>query len=131
MHHIGREMYKYFLEKNIDISKVIISMFDIETWPDKKYFNCLTHEYLTRDNPERYSYQPLVLFNNNVWKSNPVVRVVAHSTTYWLLTDLSRSDRLFTFSSHSMSFKTLVEVGFHPKDIVTEYSYIFALLKLF
>lgn len=125
MHHIGREMHKYCLDKNIDISKVIISMFDIETWPDKQYFNCLTHEYLTRDNPERYSYQPLVLFNNNVWKSNPVVRVVAHSTTYWLLTDLSRSDRLFTFSSHSMSFKTLVEVGFHPKDIVTEDTRIF------
>ncbi|HNZ86140.1 MAG TPA: glycosyltransferase family 2 protein [bacterium] len=125
MYHIGTEMYKYFLEKNIDISKVIISMFDIETWPDKQYFNCLTYKYLTMDNPERFSYQPLVLFNNNVWKSNPIIRVVAHSTTYWLLTDLSRPERLFTFSSHSMSFKALVEVGFHPRDIVTEDTRIF------
>lgn len=125
MYHIGKEMNKYFEEKNIDISKVIISMFDIETWPDRQYFNCLTHEYMSVDNPERCSYQPLVLFNNNVWKSNPIVRVVAHSTTYWLLTDLSRSDRLFTFSSHSMSFKALVEVGFHPRDVVTEDTRIF------
>ncbi|MDD4290339.1 MAG: glycosyltransferase family 2 protein [Patescibacteria group bacterium] len=125
MYHIGTQMYKYFLENNIDISKVIISMFDIETWPDSNYFNCLTYEYLTCGNPERYSYQPLVLFNNNVWKSNPIIRVVAHSTTYWLLTDLSRAERLFTFSSHSMSFKALVEVGFHPRDIVTEDTRIF------
>lgn len=125
MHHMGKEMTKYFVEKGIDFGRVIISMFDIETWPDPQYFNCLVHEYMTRDNPERYSYQPLVLYNNNVWKSNPIVRVVAHSTTFWLLTDLSRSERLFTFSSHSMSFKTLVEVGYHPKDIVTEDTRIF------
>lgn len=125
MYHIGKEMTKYFNEKEINLGRVIISMFDIETWPHSQFFNCLVHEYITRDNPERYSYQPLVLYNNNVWKSNPIVRVVAHSTTFWLLTDLSRTERLFTFSSHSMSFKTLVEVGYHPKDIVTEDTRIF------
>ncbi len=125
MHHIGRVMAQYFREKNIDYARVIISMFDIETWPDPEYFNCLTYEYLIVDQPERNSYQPLVLYNNNVWKSNPLIRITAHSTTFWLLTDLARSERLFTFSSHSMSFKTLVEVGFHPKDIVTEDTRIF------
>ncbi len=125
MYHIGREMTKYFEARNIDISRVIISMFDIETWTHKEYFNCLAYHYLTIENPERHSYQPLVLFNNNVWQSNPIVRVVAHSTTFWLLTDLSRAERLFTFSSHSMSFKTLVEVGYHPKDVVTEDTRIF------
>lgn len=125
MHYIGRYMANYFKEKNIDYDKVIISMFDIETWAHPQYFNCLTYKYLTVDNPEHYSYQPLILFNNNIWKTNPLVRVAAHSTTFWLLTDLSRVERLFTFSSHSMSFKTLVEVGFHPKDVVTEDTRIF------
>jgi len=125
MHHIGRVMAKYFKERNIDYQRVIISMFDIETWPHPQYFNALTYNYLSGDNPEHYSYQPLVLFNNNIWKSNPLVRVVANSTTFWLLTDMSRSERLFTFSSHSMSFNTLVKVGFHPKNVVTEDTRIF------
>ena len=51
--------------------------------------------------------------------------MVASSTTFWLLTDLSRSERLFTFSSHSMSFKALVDIGFWDKTIVTEDSRIF------
>lgn len=125
MYHIGREMAKYFKEHNIDYPKVIISMFDIETWPHPQYFNCLTYSYLSSDNPEHYSYQPLILFNNNIWTSNSLIRVVASSTTFWLLTDLSRAERLFTFSSHAMSFNTLVKVGFHSKDIVTEDSRIF------
>ena len=41
------------------------------------------------------------------------------------MADKARPERLFTFSSHSMSFKTLVEVGFWETDIVTEDSRIF------
>ncbi len=125
MHYIGKKSAEYFKELGIDYSRVIISMFDIETWPDPDYFNALTYYYLSHDRPEHFSYQPLVLFNNNIWKSNILVRVVASSTTFWLLTDMSRSERLFTFSSHSMSFNTLVKVGFHPKNIVTEDTRIF------
>ncbi len=125
MHHIGKVMANYFKERNIDYSRVIISMFDIETWAHKEYFNCLTYKYITQEKREHYSYQPLIFFNNNIWKSNLIVRVVSQSTTFWLLTDLSRVERLFTFSSHAMSFKTLVEVGFHPKDVVTEDTRIF------
>jgi len=125
MHHMGRKAAAYFQEKDIDYSRVIISMFDIETWPDPHYFDALTYHYLSHDRPENFSYQPLVLFNNNIWRSNILVRVVASSTTFWLLTDMSRSERLFTFSSHSMSFNTLVKVGFHPKGVVTEDTRIF------
>jgi hypothetical protein len=53
------------------------------------------------------------------------MRVVAMSTTYWLMTEQMRPERLFTFSSHSMPFKALVDVGFWQSDIVTEDSRIF------
>jgi hypothetical protein len=37
---------------------------------------------------------------------------------------MSRPEKLLTFSSHSMSFKMLVDVGFHEKTIVSEDSRI-------
>ncbi len=118
------EVKKLIDEMNIPYDKIIVSCFDIETLPSRQYFSYLTYKYLTHPKPTRVSYQPLILYNNNIWESNPVIRVVASATTFWLLTDLSRPEKLLTFSSHSMSFQMLVDVGFHDKTIVTEDSRI-------
>lgn len=112
-------------ELGLNYDKVIVSNFDIDTCVHPQYFSYLTYKYLTHPNPTRASYQPIAIYNNNVWESNPIVRVVASSTTFWLFTDLSRPERLFTFSSHSMSFRALVDVGFWDPTIVTEDSRIF------
>ncbi len=124
-HYAAIGAKKLIDELSLDYSKIIVSNFDIDTRVHPQYFAYLTYKYLTHSNPTHASYQPIAVYNNNIWQSNPIVRVVASSTTFWLLTDLSRSERLFTFSSHSMSFKALVEVGFWDKTIVTEDSRIF------
>lgn len=110
---------------DIPYERIIVSTFDIDTVVHPEYFAHLTHKFLTHVNPHRTSYQPVALFNNNIWQSNPITRTISNGTTFWLLTDLSRPERLFTFSSHSMSWKTLVEVGFWEPDLVTEDSRIF------
>jgi cellulose synthase/poly-beta-1,6-N-acetylglucosamine synthase-like glycosyltransferase len=111
-------------EFNIPYEKVLVSNFDIDTKPAREYFFYFIYKYLTQEHPTHCSYQPLTVFNNNIWQTPIFNRVVSYSTTFWLLTDLSRTERLFTFSSHSMSFDTLVKVGYWQKDIVTEDSRI-------
>jgi len=124
IHYAGHKLQEYIDEQNIPYEKVIVSAFDIDTHPHQQYFARLTYVYLTHPNPTHASYQPLALYHNNIWESDSFTRVVANSTSVWNLTELARNDRLFTFSSHSMSFKALVEVGFWQKDIVTEDSRI-------
>ncbi|MBI5465802.1 MAG: glycosyltransferase family 2 protein [Candidatus Kerfeldbacteria bacterium] len=104
---------------------IIVSSFDVDSCAHPDYFAYLTYVYLTQPDPLHSSYQPVAVYNNNIWNSPAVSRVVANSTTFWLLTDLARPERLFTFSSHSMPFKALVDVGFWQNDIVTEDSRIF------
>ncbi|NCN07296.1 glycosyltransferase family 2 protein [Candidatus Falkowbacteria bacterium] len=124
VHHMELEIQKFIDELKVPYENVIVSSFDIETLPHIQYFSYLTYKYLIHPNPTHASYQPLILYNNNIWESSPIIRVVASATTFWLLTDLSRPEKLLTFSSHSMSFKMLVDVGFHDKTIVTEDSRI-------
>lgn len=104
---------------------VIVSYFDVDTVVHKQYFAALSYLYLTHPNPTRTAYQPVVFYNNNMWQAPLVTRVAAFGTTFWLMTDLARPDRLFTFSSHAMSMKALVDVGFWQRDIVTDDSRIF------
>ncbi len=109
----------------VPYEKVIVSYFDCDTFAHEKYLDYLTYLYATHPNPTRSSFQPAVLYNNNIWDAPAPMRITAFSTVFWLLAELMRPDRLYTFSSHAMSFKALVDVGFWEKDIVTDDSRIF------
>jgi len=119
------EMKKYIDNKNWDYSNVIATIFDIDTVCHPQYFAYLTYLYCTHPNPTHSSYQPIALYNNNMWESPAVLRIMAFGTTFWTMTSLARQDALVTFSSHSMSFRAIVDAGFHERRIVSEDSRIF------
>jgi hypothetical protein len=125
LHYAERQMQKYIDEKGWDYERVIETVFDIDTICHPQYFSYLTYLYCTHPNPTKSSYQPVALYNNNMWESPALLRIMAFGTTFWMLTSLARQDALVTFSSHSMSFRAVVDAGFHDKRIVSEDSRIF------
>ncbi|MFH0854604.1 MAG: glycosyltransferase family 2 protein [bacterium] len=124
MHWAGKHAKKLIDELGIDYEKIIVSNFDVDTCVHPQYYAYLTLKYLTNCDPLHRSYQPVTLYNNNIWESPFLIRIVHNSTTFWLLTELVRPERLVTFSSHSMSFQALVDVGFWHRDMVSEDSRI-------
>ncbi len=125
LHYAERQMQMYIDTKNWNYNDVITTIFDIDTVCDKSYFSYLTYLYCTHPHPTRSSYQPIAVYNNNMWESQSMLRIMAFGTTFWTLTSLARQDALVTFSSHSMSFRAIVDAGFHEKKIVSEDSRIF------
>lgn len=127
----AREARKIVDHKNIPYDDILVSAFDIDTQVGAQYFLCLTYHFLTAEQPHRSSYQPVPLYNNNIWQVPAPSRVVATSGTFWQMMQQERPERLSTFSSHSMSFKMLVDVGFWQTNVVSEDSRIFwnALLR--
>src|SRR3989338_3902810 len=122
----GREAKKNFLdEKKIPYENIIVSCFDIDTQVYPQYFECLVWHFLTAKNPTHSSYQPVPVFNNNIWDAPALSRVVATSSTFWQMMQQERPERLTTFSSHAMSFKTLVDLDFWQTNMVSEDSRIF------
>lgn len=114
------------LEKlGIAIDQVLVSNFDSDTIVHPEYFGRVTYEFLTAEKPYRRSYQPIALYNNNIWDSPSFIRVVSVSNSFWQFIESSRPDRLRTFSSHSMTLRALIDVGFWRKDLVNEDGYIF------
>ena len=110
---------------NIPYENVLVSSFDVDTRVYPQYFFCLAYHFLTAEYPHRSSYQPVPIYNNNIWSAPALSRVVATSGTFWQMMQQERPERLTTFSSHSMSFKMLVDVGFWQRNMVSEDSRIF------
>jgi len=121
--------FKKAKEKIIDPLKIpyqniIVSSFDIDTRVYPQYFACLTWHYLTAKKPLRSSYQPIPVYNNNIWDAPAFSRVIATSNTFWQMIQQERPEQLVTYSSHSMPFKMLAEVGY-PSNLVSDDSRIF------
>jgi len=122
----ARKAKKEIIDKSgIPYEKVIFSSFDVDTCIYPKYFSCLTYHYLTVNNPMRKSFQPVPLFMNNIWQAPAFSRIFSFSSSFWHTMNQERPEKLVTFSSHSMSFKTLVDVGFKQVNVVSDDSRIF------
>jgi cellulose synthase/poly-beta-1,6-N-acetylglucosamine synthase-like glycosyltransferase len=123
--YAAKQMKEYLEQKNIAIDRTIISVFDSDTVSHPKYLAALTYEFLTVNNPHKHSYQPLPMYHNNIWDAPSFTRVVAISSSFWHMMESVRFDRMVTFSSHSMSFKTLVKVNYWPVNMVSDDSVIY------
>ena len=125
IHNAEKEFKKYADAHSWDYKEIIISVFDVDTIVHPQYFAHLNYMYCKHPRPYRSSFQPVTLYNNNLWDSPSILRVMAFGTSFWMLFSLARLDDLVTFSSHSMSFQAAIDCGGHAKDIVSEDSRIF------
>ncbi len=123
--YAARRMKEYAENKGFDPAKIIISCFDADTCAGKSYFSCLTYNFLTQ--PERYktSYQPYPIYSNNIYKAPAFARLIEMGSTFGQMIESMRYEKFVTFSSHSMSFKTLIDVDYWPVDLISDDSLIF------
>ena len=123
--YAARQAVGVLRELGIALDRVLVSAFDSDTVVAKNYLAYLTYAFLTAPSPYRTSYQPLPVYNNNIWDAPAITRVVAVANSFWQMVDASRPDRLVTFSSHAMTLKALVEVNYWPVDVISDDSQIF------
>ena len=110
---------------NINYDSVLVSVFDADTVIYPRYFSCLTYHFLTVEKPYRTSYQPIPLFINNIWDAPAISRVTAFSATFWHTLSQERPEKQTTFSSHSMTFRALLDIGYWQTNIVSDDSRVF------
>lgn len=124
--YAGKMIKQEVIDKEgLDYDKIIVSVFDIDTVALPGYFHCLTYKFLTTPNPYRASYQPVPVYHNNIWKTPFFARVSSASNTFWQMMQQIRPEKLATYSSHSMTFKALADIGFWAPNMVSEDSRIF------
>ncbi|OGF24655.1 hypothetical protein A3H09_03145 [Candidatus Falkowbacteria bacterium RIFCSPLOWO2_12_FULL_45_13] len=122
----ARQAKQQIIDKfNYDYDKILISVFDMDTVVTPGYFYCLTYKFLTVKNPYRASFQPIPVYHNNIWQAPFFARVAAASNTFWQMMQQIRQEKLATYSSHSMTWRALVDIDFWSSNMVSEDSRIF------
>ncbi len=122
---------EYIDVEKIPYHNILVSVFDVDTIVMPEYFGRLSYVFLTTPNPLRASYQPVPFYLNNIWEAPAFARIAAFSTTFWQTIKQEQFESMITYSSHSMPFQPLVDVGFWQTNMVSEDSRIFWQCLLF
>jgi len=123
--YAAKNAKRIFDEKHIPYGNVIVSCFDSDTVPSPDYFSCLTYYYMVTPDRARSSFQPIPVYYNNIWEVPSFARIMDIGTSFFELIEATNPQKLVTFSSHSMSFAALVDVGYWPVDMISDDSAIF------
>ncbi|HLC38756.1 MAG TPA: glycosyltransferase family 2 protein [Patescibacteria group bacterium] len=111
---------KYLSSQKIADENILVSNFDADTRVHPKYFSCLTYKYIIHPKRRFRSFQPIPLYSNNIWQVPSINRLVAFSSSFWQMIESTRPYRMVNFSSQAMSWRTLKDINFWDKTIVSE-----------
>jgi hypothetical protein len=123
--HAAKAAARYLAGKRIAFEQVIVSCFDADTVVSSGYMACLTYHFLLCPHRSRASFQPIPVYHNNIWEVPGFARVLDTGSSFFQLIEATNPEKLVTFSSHSMSFKALVDVDYWPVDMISDDSAIF------
>lgn len=123
--YAAKHAAEYFQKKNIPVEHIVVSCFDADTVVGPDYFACLAYHFMISPDRERVSFQPIPVYHNNIWNVRGFTRVLEIGSSFFQLIEATNPEKLVTFSSHSMSFKALMDAGYWPVDMISDDSAIF------
>lgn len=106
--------------EGIDDEHIVVSVFDCDTRASSEYFPALAWAYLTDPGRDVNSYQPILLFHNNLWEVPAVSRLIGYMASMWNMADSTRTGRMRIFSSHAAGMRALVRVDFWAINVVPD-----------
>ena len=118
--YAAKETKKIIDELGLDYKNIIVTTLDADNIVHPEYFASLTYRYVINPHRRKRSFQPVPIFNNNIWDVPAPVRIVASSNGFWQLIESTRPERLRNFSSHAQSFDALVDTDFWATNTIVE-----------
>ncbi len=114
---LAKEIKKH---KNWNPDMMTVSSADADVVFHPNHFAAVTYSFL--DNPARYRriWQGSIMFYNNIDKIAWPMRVFNRVASVVYMGLLMRPDRLINFSTYTMSWKLLTEVGSWDTDVIPE-----------
>lgn len=118
--YAGRELQKWLEKKHINPLRVVVTTLDSDNRPDKNYLPALTYVYSSCTDPVRASFQPVSVYNNNIWDAPAPMRVLATGNSFFHIVQSMRPHMLRNFSSHAQGMASLIQTDFWSVRTIVE-----------
>lgn len=118
--YAGRKLKEYVEHHGIDPLKVVVTTLDCDHHPDKKYLSALSYMYCVSPDPLRAAYQPLQMFNNNIWDAPAPMRVIATGNNHYYLVLTQRPHLERNFAAHAQCLQALIAMDFWSMRTIVE-----------
>jgi len=116
----GRKALEKVESLGLKYDRVIVTTLDADNIVHPEYLAVLTYKYAINKERVYRSFQPVPIFNNNIWDVPAPVRIVGMSNGFWQLIESTRPERLRNFSSHAQSLAALVDTDFWSTNTIVE-----------
>ena len=116
----GRWLYRKLESLGFDPGEVLVTDLDSDYRVHSGYFGYLRWTFLTDTDRYRRLYQPIPMFHNNMWETALPIRLVAIGATHVHMGRSLTPEKLVSFSSYSVSLRTIHEVDYWATDAIPE-----------
>lgn len=118
--YAGRELKKYCSQRHILYSDVLVTTLDCDNKPHETYFDAVAYEFISHENRQRLSYQPVALYFGNIWDAPAPMRVIATGNSFWTIICSMRPHTLRNFAAHTQPLEALVGMNFWSTRSIVE-----------
>ncbi len=118
--YAAHEVVPQLLKKGYSAENILVTTLDSDNRVDKNYFACVTQAFLSSPEPKYCSYQPLPMYFNNIWDVPVYIRMIALGSSFWVMVEATRPDRLRNFSAHSQSLTGLIACDYWSVTSIVE-----------
>ncbi len=116
----AKEVVPYMLRQGYKAENILVTTLDADNRVDRQYFACVTKAFLESPDPKHTSYQPLPMYFNNIWDVPLFIRMIALGSSFWVMVEATRPDRLRNFSAHSQSLTGLIACNYWSVTTIVE-----------
>lgn len=116
----GRYLQKELTKRKIDPLHVLVTTLDADNRPHRQYLAALTYTFALCPEPKTVSFQPIPIFNNNIWDVPALMRVIATGNSFWNLVLSLRPHAIRNFASHAQSMAALIDTDFWSVRTIVE-----------
>ncbi|MEI7579402.1 MAG: hypothetical protein WCJ58_05195 [bacterium] len=121
----GKKAFQEICKLGWDPKNVIVTSCDADSLLPKDYFANLTYLYVTTKDYLYKYYNGAILFYANIWKLPAYARVKNSIGSLYNIAKLARSDKFVPFSTYSVSFWLVDQIGYWSPSVTPEDYHLF------